>query len=369
VDPSTLAQYHQYNQPYRSFSRFCNECDHELVVSKVNRTVIGLPASSLIPLFDNVLTDLKTLLTRAGLNVDDPTEVQPSSSTSTNTPREQRSRTLKRHREPSSRDEAARKIVQRFTDDYRSYCGVSQGAQQSLPSRAQAYLSNLASRALGVSLTQPTPTPLPNIAPLKSSEPQQQTASTPSLSSLEAQLLQASQSNWPPAPGFIHQIIETPHQRKQHCPGVNGVLDIYKPLVTSLLDLFELRETEYGSVPLDPLGNTNQDQSPAGQNSLEMVGVTNHQGLAIGATDANTGPNSTGAESKESVCTTTSQQSIKVTQAARQRIVTRAESKRHTEIKRSLVQLSKQLSSLETRPEQWKELQFLHVRWLRWDLW
>ncbi|KAK3809547.1 MAG: hypothetical protein J3Q66DRAFT_287953 [Benniella sp.] len=146
VDPSTLAQYHQYNQPYRSFSRFCNECDHELV--------------------------------------------QPSSLTSTNTPREQRSRTLKRHREPSSRDEAARKIVQRFIDDYRSYC----------------------------------------------------------------------------------------------------------------------------------------------------------------------------------VCTTTFQQSIKVAQAARQRIVTRAESKRQTEIKRSLVQLSKQLSSLETRPEQWKELQFLHVRWLRWDL-
>lgn len=363
MDQSTLAQYHQYNQPYRSFSRFCNECDHELVVSKVNRAAIGLPASSLLPLFDNVLADLKTLLTRAGLNVDDPAEIQPSSSISTNAPREQRSRTLKRQREPSSRDETARKIVQRFTEDYRSYCGVLQGAQQSLPSRAQTYLSNLASRALGVSFTQSAPPSSTNIAPLKPPQ-SQQTESTPSLSSLEAQLIQASQSNWPTAPGLIHQIIDTSHQRKQHCPRANGVLDIYKPLVTSLLDLFELRETQYGSRQLD------QDQSSANQDdSLEISDATNHQDLAIEAGDANSGPGSSGTQWKESMCTTTSRQSIKATQTARQRIVTRAESRRQTEIKRSLVQLSKQLSSLETRPEQWKELQFLHVRWLRWDLW
>lgn len=50
-------------------------------------------------------------------------------------------------------------------------------------------------------------------------------------------------------------------------------------------------------------------------------------------------------------------------------VLTRAEKKRRLGVKRSLVQLSKDLGSLETRPDQWKELQFLHVRWLRWDWW
>lgn len=59
----------------------------------------------------------------------------------------------------------------------------------------------------------------------------------------------------------------------------------------------------------------------------------------------------------------------KRTIADRSKIVTRAETKRQLEVKKALVRFSKELLSLEARPEQWKELQFLHVRWCRWDWW
>ncbi|KAK5802015.1 hypothetical protein F5H01DRAFT_254747, partial [Linnemannia elongata] len=57
----------------------------------------------------------------------------------------------------------------------------------------------------------------------------------------------------------------------------------------------------------------------------------------------------------------------KRTIADRSKVVTRADSKRQLEVKKALVHFSKELLSLEIRPEQWKELQFLHVRWCRWD--
>lgn len=389
MDQSTLAQYHQYNQPYRSFSRFCHECEHELVVSKVNRAAIGLPASSLLPLFDKVLVDLKTLLTRAELNVDEPSASQSSPSTSTIPSSELPARPLKQRWSPSTRDEAARKIVQRFTDDYRSYCSASLGIQQSLPSRAQSYLSSLASRALGASFTQPVSLPSTHDPSSNPLQPLQQTDSSSSFS-LEAQLIQASQSrsNLLNTLGSA-QSISTHLQRKQHWTRTSGVLEIYRPLITSLLDLFELRQKEHDdpgtrshiSMIASETGNggtvrlalsirtINHEQSPANRNASNGMSDTDILASANETTNVSTTTDSTGKEKKGSMPTIRSRQSAKTTHASRPKIVTRAESRRQAEIKRSLVQLSKQLSSIETRPEQWKELQFLHVRWLRWDFW
>ncbi|KAG0243250.1 hypothetical protein BGX31_010972 [Mortierella sp. GBA43] len=231
VDQSTLAQYHQFNQPYRSFSRFCNECEHELVVSTVNQAAIGLPASSFLPLFDKVLVDLKALLTRAGLNLDEPIATLSPSPVPTVSQNQPPPKASKQRRGNFSRDEAARKIVQKFTDDYQSYCGLNQGTQQSLPSRAQSYLSSLASRALGATFT-PSTFPLSaNSAPSKPLQPLQTDSSS---SASEVQAL-----------GIAHQIVGTPMQRKQYCSRMGGVLEIYRPLITSLLELFQLWQKEY----------------------------------------------------------------------------------------------------------------------------
>ncbi|KAI8601883.1 hypothetical protein EDD21DRAFT_304481 [Dissophora ornata] len=106
VDQSTLAQYQQYNQPYRSFSRFCNDCEHELVISEVDRAVIGLPVRDLVPIFDRMSVDLKALLILGGMNPDDPISVSSSSSSSSNLPHTK----PKRRSSHSIRDTLAREI-------------------------------------------------------------------------------------------------------------------------------------------------------------------------------------------------------------------------------------------------------------------
>ncbi|KAG0006900.1 E3 ubiquitin-protein ligase arih2 [Modicella reniformis] len=371
VDQSTLAQYHQYNQPYRSFSRFCGDCDQELVVSEVNRAAIGLSASGLLPLFDKILIDLKTLLTRAGLSVDGPDVGQSPTSPSSSTTRKPPSTNPKHRRVPSSRDELARKIVQRFTDNYQSYCDVLQGTQQSLPSRAQTYLTSLANRALGASFSlEPPPSSTTHVSS-KSSQPLQQTDLSPS-SSTGYPSSQASQATTNSANtlGSTHQSTSAPFQSRQHCSRASGVLEIYRPLVTSLLDLFDLKQEEHDGEPATRLRIDVFTREA--ENGTSQLSLANQEHSPVSGNDpvfANEIMDEDTEDStiKGSPCATKSRQSNKSISCAQSRIVTRAFSKQRIEIKRSLVHLSKQLSSIETRPEQWKELQFLHVRWLRWE--
>ncbi|KAF9357695.1 hypothetical protein BGX26_003273 [Mortierella sp. AD094] len=238
VDQSTLAQYNQYNQPYRSFSRFCNECEHELVISQVNRSVIGLPVRELQPLFENLLQELRSLLTLAGLNLNDPNAVSSKLSHVKS----------KQRLYLTSQDEFAREIVQRFMDDYESFCGIPQGPQLSLPSKAQSYLSNLAYRTLGGPFILPTPSPpasassesFSHSSSLPPQFHQHPTASSSSSSVPRVQIPQPKASTQSNAES-MHRNQNALFQRRQHPVKASGVLEIYKSLMIPLLDLLDLQ--------------------------------------------------------------------------------------------------------------------------------
>ena len=133
--------------------------------------------------------------------------------------------------------------------------------------------------------------------------------------------------------------------------GPAGVLEIYQSLMTSLLELFDLQDDEgfrakEGRVrePVFEVPNSN-----GGDNPSQAV--------------------STSSQSTSLVEPTGSKSTLKRARTTTHKVMTRNQSKRETEIKKKIVAFSKEFSSLETRPDQWKELQFLHVRWLRWDWW
>ncbi|KAI7815911.1 hypothetical protein BC939DRAFT_404548 [Gamsiella multidivaricata] len=112
VDKATLAQYNQYNQPYRSFSRFCNQCDHEMVVSQVNCALLTMPPRELMPLFDGILADLKLLLTLGGIELDDITPASSLSSPAKATSGHASTTKSKQRPIISERDQKARNIIQ-----------------------------------------------------------------------------------------------------------------------------------------------------------------------------------------------------------------------------------------------------------------
>ncbi|KAG0018131.1 E3 ubiquitin-protein ligase arih2 [Entomortierella chlamydospora] len=368
VDQLTLAQYNQYNQPYRSFSRFCNGCEHELVISRVNRSIIGLPVQELQPLFENLLKELKSLLMLAGVNLNDPNAISSKLSH------------VKSKQRPclTSRDELAREIVQRFMDDYESFCGIPQGPQLSLPSKAQSYLSNLAYRTLGGPFILPTPS-LPTSASFESSG--QSSSSSPqfyqhptasSSSSVHHVQVPQSKANTHINVESIHRNPSAQSQRRQPPVKASGVLEIYKSLMVPLLELLDLQakgrrdktETsycEYGKANW-PKGDNiagGEDESETEYHAVENLE------LAADTKDKDTDASPSGTKRKGASAQTPPKS--KRTRPARSGIITRAEAKRDAETKKKLALFSKHLSSIETRPEQWKELQFLHVRWLRWE--
>ncbi|KAF8926157.1 E3 ubiquitin-protein ligase arih2 [Dissophora ornata] len=384
VDQSTLAQYQQYNQPYRSFSRFCNDCEHELVISEVDRAVIGLPVRDLVPIFDRMSVDLKALLILGGMNPDDPISVSSSSSSSSNLPHTK----PKRRSSHSIRDTLAREIVQKFADDYQSYCGVSQGAQVSLPSKAQSHFSNLALRTFGSPFTQPLPLPITGQRLSTSSQAQQQPVASPIPSSTQQPQNPPPRTSSHSAQDLIsNHPLSAIFQRRQHTSRSIGVLEMYKSLMMSLLDLFDLNRKDQE----DTTGNIIRIDKRTGEteNSETSPVILSHgavvQDLAPGGEGEGTGRVDTTEQpvvEAEAEDESTSADAInlkrkgpldsmsrrpKRTRPGRSGVTTRAEGKRQVEIKKALVRLSKRLSSIETRPEQWKELQFLHVRWLRWD--
>ncbi|KAG0271460.1 E3 ubiquitin-protein ligase arih2 [Linnemannia exigua] len=352
VDQATLAQYQQYNQPYRSFSRFCNDCDNEVVISQVKQSIVGLPSRDLLPLFEGLLEQLKLLLHLGGLNFD------TASSTSSASPLMFSSMDgRKRYKHGgglTKRDARAQDVVQHFIKEYRSFCGTNQSSPATLPSMAQSYFSSLAMRALGGGGAPPTPSPLalgqhPNALPsqlgghgappgAQSSGFQQQFDARPTLP-------QQDSSFRTPSSLF---------QRRQQPVKTTGVLEMYKDLMVALIELFDLKLPE----------QRNGTEVVARANAMEATGEHGHLDVSMHTTAGD--EVATAANPCEGITIGT----VRIQKRAladRSKIITRAESKRQMEVKKALVRFSKELLSMEIRPEQWKELQFLHVRWCRWD--
>ncbi|KAG0296724.1 E3 ubiquitin-protein ligase arih2 [Dissophora globulifera] len=353
-----------------------------------------MPPRDLVPMFEQVLTDLRALLVLGGFTLDEPSltlaPVLPSAPApaSTLSPPPSPSATKpKQCFNDQDRDAVARWIVIQFTNDYQSYCGIAQGHYPSLHSKAQSYLTSLAYRTLGGPFIHP---PQPSAIP--------PTPLTPSQSQNPLTLtLPTSVAPHPPQPaGSVQEPINNRSpgaifQRRHHSArsvAVPGVLEMYKALIKALLSLFELGQkeqegpTEIGgrievktvdstegttSRPVFSHGNHTQDFPSGSEDDDEDHKIddsTGRLGMTLTAVE-DVSMDLSSLKRKGSVSSTSPRP--KRTRPGRPGVTTRAESKRKTDIKKAVVHISKQLSSMETRPEQWKELQFLHVRWLRWD--
>ncbi|KAF9561828.1 hypothetical protein EC968_005584 [Mortierella alpina] len=348
VDRATFAQYNQYNQPYRSFSRFCGGCEQEVVVSDVKRKIIGLPVQDLLPFFEGFLEDLRALMQVGGLALEKLPGAAASSPAKATLNRPIKG--SKNEPEFSERDIIARKIVQRFIDDFQALCGVTNGPHPRFPSMAQSYLSSLTLR-MGASLSSAAPA---------ASVPSQQTTSLPphQAASSSGSHVQGSHPN--PNPSLQSNMEPTARlpisifPRRLTAFSSNGVLELYKTLMVSLLDLFDLSHESQKT----PMG----DSIRAKADDVDMALAPRNETW----NDSSTPPAGTSSDqSKLSVDDIPSGQ--RIAHHSRPRVMTRAMTKQQAAVKKALVRLSKDISSVETRPEQWKELQFLHVRWLRWD--
>jgi hypothetical protein len=257
----------------------------------------------------------------------------------------------------TKRDARAQDLVQRFIKDYQSFCGTNQSSPSTFPSIAHSYFSSLAMRALGGGGGAP-PTPTPpspgqhsDAHPLQSGDHrtpageqsvdhQQRFDVRPTLFPQESSLT---------TPGSLFQ-------RKQQPVKITGVLEIYKEVMVALIELFDLTSSDQGdSMEAVTRASVNEETSEH-----------SHLGTPMNTT---TGDKASAATSLCGGATVETGRIQKRTLADQPKVVTRAESKRKLEVKKALVCFSKGLLSLEARPEQWKELQFLHVRWCRWDWW
>ncbi|KAF9122797.1 E3 ubiquitin-protein ligase arih2 [Mortierella sp. GBA39] len=358
VDQATLAQYQQYNQPYRSFSRFCNGCDNEVAISRVKQSILGLPSQDLHPLFEALLKQLKSLLFLGGLNP------EASSTTSSASTIFSSMDGCKRHKHSgtglSKRDIRAQELVQQFIKDYRSMCGTSQGNAVTIPSMAQSYFSSLAMRALGGGSAPPVPAPPPANPGQHSNDRVIQSGGHGAPGGGQSVGFQQHLGARPAHPQLdlaYRSVPSSLFQRKQQQPvTATGVLEMYKDLMVSLIELFDLKFPEPNdSVEVMPrTGAMDESEAYGHLGTSTAVSRTSESGKV-------TGTDLCGGVTIETV------RISKRTITDRSKIVTRAESKRQLEVKKALVRFSKDLLSLEVRPEQWKELQFLHVRWCRWD--
>ncbi|KAG0073179.1 E3 ubiquitin-protein ligase arih2 [Linnemannia elongata] len=360
VDQPTLAQYQQYNQPYRSFSRFCNGCDNEVAISRVKQSILCLPSRDLLPLFEALLEQLKSLLSLGGLN---PEATSATSSASTmfssmdGRKRHKHSRTAGL----SKRDVRAQGLVKQFIKDYQSFCGTPQGNVATIPSMAQSYFSSLAMRALGGGSAPSVPAPPPANPGQHSHARAMQSGghgAPGGVQSVDFQQHLEARAAHPQQDSAYRSVPSSLFQRKQqqHIT-TTGVLEMYKDLMVSLIELFDLKFAEQNdSVEVVP-----QTDAVEGSEAYGRLGTP----TAVTKTSVS-GTFTTGME----LCGGVTIETVRIpkrTIADRSKVVTRADSKRQLEVKKALVRFSKELLSLEVRPEQWKELQFLHVRWCRWD--
>ncbi|KAG0013352.1 hypothetical protein BGZ82_002156 [Podila clonocystis] len=337
VDQATRDQYQLYNQPYRSFSRFCNGCDEEVFVSQVKKTLVGAPVKEMLPSFESLFSTLKSIITLGGFSHDESQKESPSTS-----------------RKPNARFEKknslAQALVKKFSDEYQSLCTAPPMAQSRLPLMAHSYLSGLSFRSLVAppeqqqSQPQPyQPAPLPHTlrAPLPTVVIP---SSVPPAGASFGQPSNLARGDTLTPTGLAMQR-STPQRRQ----GPAGVLEIYQSLMISLLELFDLQDGESA-------------RSKEGKVREPCFEVPDSNG-----DDIQSSQQPVSASSQSTSEPAGSKTTLKRTRTITHKVMTRNQSKRESEIKKKIVAFSKELLSLETRPDQWKELQFLHVRWLRWD--
>ncbi|KFH72436.1 hypothetical protein MVEG_02727 [Podila verticillata NRRL 6337] len=339
VDQATRDQYQLYNQPYRSFSRFCNECDEEVFISQVKKTLVGASAKDMLPSFESLFVTLKSIISLGGFSHEDSTHARSTSHKSTS--------------HFGKKNAVAQALVKKFSDDYQSLCTAPPVGQSRLPLMAHSYLSSLSFRSLvnpPEQQSQPQQYQPPSLPHTHQRPPVPSVViPPPSLPLTGASVAQPSlpRGNTPTQPTGTAMQRSTPLFQKRQGPA--GVLEIYQTLMTSLLELFDLQDDEGTRV------KEGRVKEPGFEAPDSNGGDTPSQAV------------STSSRSTSLVEPTGSKSTLKRARTATHKVMTRNQSKRENEIKKKIVTFSKELSSLETRPDQWKELQFLHVRWLRWD--
>ncbi|KAF9430345.1 E3 ubiquitin-protein ligase arih2 [Podila epigama] len=363
VDQATRDQYQLYNQPYRSFSRFCDECEHEVFISKVKKDLVGASPKEMTPFFESLASDLEQIIRIGGFHLEDT--ASPTSSPSSTSYR------VSEH-VLEEKNALARTLVKTFTEDYQSLCAVTHNDLPRLTSMAQSYLSNLSFRTLVSSSQQHQVQPSPNDTRLNQgqemtlqSRGHSNTIVAPPLVSRPTANGGHIQDNPPRTAGSI--------QQRGRRTGTSGVLEIYRTVMDSLLNLFDL----YLTVDAGSTSRRRTESSPAKANEGDSFetpdsngGEHMHHTSGNPASSTSLVSDLTTAESDRtgSIPDHISQTTLKRPRPTIVRkVMTRYQSKRESAVKKAIIQFSKDLSSLETRAEQWKELQFLHVRWLRWD--
>ncbi|KAK3841320.1 MAG: hypothetical protein J3R72DRAFT_154329 [Linnemannia gamsii] len=254
----------------------------------------------------------------------------------------------------TKRDARAQDVVQHFIKEYQSFCGTNQSNSATLPSMAHSYFSSLAMRALGGGAAPPTPAPptpgqhsnaLPSQPGGHGAPPGGQSRGFQQQFDARPTLPQQDSSFRTPSSLF---------QRKQQSVKTTGVLEMYKDLMVALIGLFDLKLPEQSA----------STEVVSGTNAMEVTDEYGHLDTSMHTTAGSKVATAT------DLCGGITIETVRIQKRAltdRSKIITRAESKRQLEVKKALVRFSKELLSMEIRPEQWKELQFLHVRWCRWD--
>ncbi|KAG0329793.1 hypothetical protein BG004_002246 [Podila humilis] len=408
VDQATRDQYQQYNQPYRSFSRFCHECEEEVFVSQVNKSLVGAPTKEMLPSFESLLSDLKSIVSQGGFTLDSSLSQHTQSSRYSADVGSQRKNAL------------AQTLVKKFSNDYEAFCATAIAGQSRLPSMAHAYLSNLSFRSLVTQSPQTQPhqhrqqqSPQQPQQSQQSQQPQQQQQQQQHQQQQhqqqqQQQHVQTVQTpapvfalNTPPSslqpPAWSHSLatstvrtnqmevlvppagtaIQRPvplQQRRHQRPA--GVLEIYQSLMSSLLELFDLRQDGGESLSRSNIRLGTMNSGMKDQDGFEMPdsnGGDTGQSSGINRSTSETSSTLTISthtdmnETELDPCIPESQSALKRPRSFINKIMTRSQTRKVADIRKLIVHFSKSLSSLETRPDQWKELQFLHVRWLRWD--
>ncbi|ORZ04706.1 hypothetical protein BCR41DRAFT_194246 [Lobosporangium transversale] len=366
-----------------------------MIISKVNPAVINRPARELVPIFESLVADLRAIFLLAGLSLEgseSTTACCPSSLSRSGFPQHLSTR-IKHDSALCGQANVAHSIMQQFIEDYKSYCGTSKEPQWGLATKAQSYLATLTSRTLRAPYVQaasstPTPTPTTSLAtpslPRGQQSPYSFVVEPSSLTTNDGQnraiVQNIQEPNRRPAVALYHI--------NQHPVRTSGVLEIYKTVMTPLLDLLQLRSTVDDPVLRTSMAANEgaeafqESASPAvlitdthpGHlvRSTEYIegGAGNSESLPALIPEPGTAENSSfaedvGAKRKGTIAPNHVKQ--KKQRPVRAGVTTRSEKHRKMEIKRALAKFSKRFSSIETRQEQWKELQFLHVRWLRWE--
>ncbi|KAG0227569.1 Ankyrin repeat and IBR domain-containing protein 1 [Actinomortierella wolfii] len=318
VDAPTLALYRQFNQPYRSFSRYCDDCGHEVVVSSVNQSLLEGRIRHPNNLINPLVVALQRILALAGYATAFTPNVQGGTRKFKNTQMAQMNE--------------AKELLERFHIGCKRVFEHTGLSASRLPRVAQSYLTSFA-RSSGFSLLSPSTHPSNSSQPSDATQPE-------------------------------------------------GVLEIYRDVMSGVLDLLNLhledehpslgkrlrRDVDPKEIETDYLSDdesvTSEDDMYAHQESQTSNSLPMSEPQV--ASDHDTSNVEPSGLPLVVTFTLSPEKGYRPLPKALN-VMTRSQRKRRAEILRALVKFSKELISLETRQEQWKELQFLHVRWLRWD--